>query len=376
MKGDINGFNWINVEPMKYWSFAASYKGDRKRDVMNFIFSGDYIGALKVDGFYQRLVKDDNGEIAMISRSKSVSGEYIDKHEWVPHLNPYFESLPNGTCLLCECYLPGDEGSRKITSLLGCLKDKCIARQEANQKLHLYVFDIMAYNGESFSEKDYAYRAKTIEQLSTTLPNDFVEYAKFYEGKELWSKVQEYLADGREGMVIMKKTAPVYFKRTPARVSIKIKKELADTIDCFFTGRATAPKKEYSGKEVETWKYWIDSITNQKLAVDEMNNYYADYANGTAIEPVTKSYYYDFAGSLEIAVLDDDGKVVPIGFLSGLTEEIKKNPKNYKGKCIEVSAMEMDTSVYPPTLRHGKMIQFRNDLTINDCTMKKVLGDK
>ena len=29
MSGLINGFNWCEVEAMKYWTFASSYKGDK-----------------------------------------------------------------------------------------------------------------------------------------------------------------------------------------------------------------------------------------------------------------------------------------------------------------------------------------------------------
>ena len=85
------------------------------------------------------------------------------------------------------------------------------------------------------------------------------------------------------------------------------------------------------------------------------------------IEPVTKPYFYKWAGSLEIAVLKN-GKVEPIGFLSGLTDEIKANFKDYKDRCIEVAAMErMNTG----GIRHGKFIKFRDDLTIEDCTWEK-----
>ena len=32
MSGLINGFNWCEVEAMKYWTFASSYKGDKKAE--------------------------------------------------------------------------------------------------------------------------------------------------------------------------------------------------------------------------------------------------------------------------------------------------------------------------------------------------------
>ena len=66
-----------------------------------------------------------------------------------------------------------------------------------------------------------------------------------------------------------------------------------------------------------------------------------------------------------------DGAVVPIGFLSGLNDEIKANPEAYRFRCIEVAAMEL-----LPTggIRHGKLKHFRDDLSINDCTWEKYMN--
>ena len=78
--------------------------------------------------------------------------------------------------------------------------------------------------------------------------------------------------------------------------------------------------------------------------------------------------FLGMAGSLEIGVLRD-GKVYPLGWLSGLSDEIKSNYKDYKGKCIEVGAMQFTDD---KALRHAKMIQFRPDLNITDCTWDKL----
>ena len=390
MTGCIRGFDWVNVEPMKYWSFPSGTSDEAKKTtVRNAVFSGDYLGSLKTDGYYQRVLKDDLGNIFMIARSRNVKGEIVDKHEWLPHLNPWFDSLPNGSCLLCECYWPGNEGSRNITSILGCLKEKAIARQKDNP-LHLYVFDIMAWDGVNYDKEPYGSRAKTLELLAREgeqYHSPYVEWAELYEGQELWSHLQEYLSTGREGMVIMRKDAIVYQKRTPARVSIKIKKELQDTIDCFFTGRTLPPTKEYMGKEIETWKYWENIRTGEKVE----GELYNDYVDGASIMPVTKSYFLGFAGSLEIGVLapqqggavyyrDKDGTVrtiddmvvMPIGYLSGLTEEIKSKPVKYAMKPIEVSAMELYDDGQTITLRHGKFLGFREELALTDCMLAKI----
>ena len=361
MKGFVDGIDWYHADAMKYWSFPSSYTKDKKAETMNLVYSGDYIGAIKVDGYYERIIKDEDGNCFMVARNRNSKGEMTEKLAWVPHIQPWLDSLPNGTVLLTECYLPGNEGSKKITSILGCLQEKAIKRQEEGQKLHFYVFDVMALAGGNFNDEPFSYRVEAVKALADLNPSEFVEYAVYYEGKELWNQLQTALANGREGMVIMRKDAPVYFKRTPARVSLKIKKELQDTIDCFFTGRISAPTVEYTGKEIETWEYWEDNITGEK----KFGKFYKDYYDGAPLTPVTKSYFIGMAGSLEIGIVNKNGKVKPIGWLSGLTDEIKMNPEKYKGKVIEVAAMEYDKE--SGGLRHAKMIGWRPDKTWKDC---------
>ena len=199
--------------------------------------------------------------------------------------------------------------------------------------------------------------------------NEYIHGAKYYEGAELWDKLQAALADGREGMVIMQKKAPVYFKRTPARVSLKIKKELRETIDCFFTGRASAPTKDYTGKEVESWQYWINQYTDERLPIG--NHYYEAFMEGKPYIPVTKPYYLHFAGSLEIGLVTHQGTIQPIGYLSGLTDEVKMNYKDYEKRVIEVGAMELNDT---GGLRHAKMLGWRDDKTWEECSIDQLIS--
>lgn len=367
MTGYVCGIDWVNAEAMKYWSYPKSYKKDSKTEIKNLIFSGEYYGARKVDGYYQRIVKDEDGNTFMVARSKNVNGEAVNKIEWVPHLNKFFKDLPNGTVLLSEIYIPGQEGSKNITTLLGCLKDKCIERQQKSGNfLNLYIFDVMTYNNEDYSKKPFLERINKLKEISFSSPH--IKWATYYSGEELWEYISYALNNGYEGVVITHKDCPVYFKRTPVRMTIKIKKEIAQTIDCFFTGRYSLPTVNYTGKDIVNWKYWMNTLTKEKLE----GNYYKDFSIGQPVIPVTKPFFYGWAGSLEIGVLKD-GEVVPIGFLSGLTDEIKSNPTAYKNKVIEVSCME----ITPGTggLRHGKFIRFRDDLTINDADWHKVFGE-
>ena len=362
----INGIDFENLEAEKYWSWPSSFKGDPKEETRNLIYSGNYLGARKMDGAYYRFIKDMDGNMRLQGRSKSVNGGYLDKLDHVPHLMDFFNELPNGTCLLGEIYFPKNEGSSNVTTIMGCLTDKAIARQEKGEKLHYYIFDIWAWDGESYMEKKCEDRFDELNACARAYPFEYVEWAEYVSGHDLWVHLQTILANGGEGIVMTKKgTVPQPGKR-PARKTLKVKKELAENIDCFFTGHATAPTRLYNGKELKTWKYWERLRDGAKLEAE----LYEDYKNGEAIEPVTKPYFHGWAGSLEIGVMKD-GKETAIGLLSGLTEEIKANPAAMRHQCIEVAAMEV-----LPTggIRHGKLKQFRPDLAPSDCTWEKAFG--
>ena len=374
----IDGIDFQNVEAEKYWSFPKSFKGDPKEETRNMIFSGNYLGARKMDGAYYRFIKDMDGNMRLQGRSKSVSGEYLDKLDHVPHLLPYFESLPNGTCLLGEIYFPNNEGSSNVTTIMGCLAPKAIERQTKGPKLHYYIFDVWAYAGRSRMNTKMEERVVLLDDMYNDWADDannerhsavgYIDFASYWSGEDLWEVLQKTLAAGGEGIVMTKRdTIPSPGKRT-ARKTLKVKKELAENIDCFFTGRGTAPTRVYTGKEIETWKYWQNMRTGQKIE----GLFYEDYKNGVALEPLTKPAFYGWAGSLEIGVLKD-GEIYPIGFLSGLADEIKADPGAQRMKCIEVTAMEI-----LPTggIRHAKLERFRPDLAPTDCTYEKYMRNE
>ena len=365
--GMIDNYNFKEMPAQKYWAPPASWSFEKKKETtQSRIFSGDWYAAEKKDGYFAKLVKDEDGNVGLYSRSRNVNGEYPEKHEWVPHLQPFFDSLPNGTCLLGELYLPSKPGSSNITSLLGCLKEKCVARQEQGEKLHFYVFDILAWENKSYLNKTMLERIDELNLLwRAGYMNEYVEIDKYFNGKELWEELQKFLASGGEGMVIIRGGAKYQPDKRPSKDCQKVKKELTENIDCFFTGRGTPPTRLYSGKEIETWKYWQNMRTGDKIE----GLMYEDYKNGAALEPITKPYFHGWSGSLEIGVLKM-GMVYPIGFLSGLADEIKADPGAQRMKCIEVTAMEI-----LPTggIRHAKLERFRPDLAPTDCTYEKYM---
>lgn len=382
MYGYIDGVDFGELDAMKYYAPPASWSDEKKRENARMrIFSGDFLGAEKKDGYFAKLIKDEDGNIILYSRSRGVNGQYADKHEWVPHLNPFFEALPLGTCLLGELYFPNQPGSRNVTTIMGCLKEKAVGRQESGEKLHFYVFDCLAWSGKSFMSTKFFDRIDELNLMwRAGYENDYVSIAKYVSGTELNILLQTILARGDEGVVITHKDALYEPGKRPSKTTLKIKKELKQTIDCFFTGHGSAPTKEYTGKEIETWKYWENIINGEKSNAE----LYKEYKAGCPIIPVTKGYYNGWCGSLQIAVLRskpgskckvdgvvyEDMEVYPIGWLSGLPDEMKAEPKKFAFKPIEVTAMEWDG--YNCSLRHGKMVGWRKDLTLTDCTFDKI----
>jgi ATP-dependent DNA ligase len=366
------------MEAMKYYAPPSSWSDQKKREhAHSCIFSDNWLGAEKKDGYFTKLVKDEDGNIILYSRSRGVNGKFADKHEWVPHLNSFFDSLPVGTCLLGELYFPSKPGSRNVTTIMGCLKEKAIERQDKGEKLHFYVFDCLAWDGRSWLNETAKSR---FTWVSAFAPIGYVSFAQYCSGRDLWTMLQEILARGDEGIVITREDGKYEPGKRPSKTTLKIKKELKQTIDCFFTGVGSAPTKDYTGKELETWQYWENLRTGEKF----QGEYAHDYIAGAAITPVTKSYFHGWCGSLEIGVLRhktgsrckingivyDDTEVFPIGWLSGLTEEMKSNPEKYAFQPIEVTAMEWDS--FNHTLRHGKMVGWRKDLSLKDCTLEKI----
>lgn len=368
----INRYDFWNMPSERYW--APTKNMNLKELINNAIFSGEYIGSRKVDGQWMMIIKDEEGNLYARPRNESVNGGYPNKIDWIPHLKKEFERLPNGTVLLGEIYFDGNEGSRKVTTILGCLKDKAIQRQEKGDKLSFYIFDMLAYEGIFI--KDYTLKGRVIvlDILSQWFKSPYIKYATFYEGEKLLNYIAYCHEQGWEGVVLQRKDGIYEPGKRPARKSIKVKKELDKEVDCFLTGNYKEATWEYTGKEVENWKYWFDLKNNQK----KEGLFYDDFQSGAPIEPISKGAFYGWAGSVEIGVVKGE-EIIPIGWISNVTEEVKRgiveDNSSWARRVVKINAMMMESDTH--NFRHAKIIEWREpeDMSWKDCTYEKVFGE-
>ena len=375
MSSIINNVDFENLPAEKYWSFPKTYKGDKHKDTKDFILSEVYIGAEKMDGHYARFIKDMDGNMRLQGRTESVNGGYLNKIEWVPQCMEFFNSLPNGTCLLGELYFPNNRGSRKVTTILGCLKDKAIDRQEKGEKLNYYIFDVWAYDGVSYLKTPIEERVRTlctIEDFAEEPSN--IDFAQYYQGEKLWDKYGEILNKGGEGIVITKLgTVPEPGKRT-ARKTLKCKMEVEETIDAFVDGNYKESTIEYNCKMIDTWTYWMNTKTGEKFN----KNMYKEYINGAPIIAITKGFYNGWASAISFSVMKGNDPV-HICWISGIDESIKEkivtNPKELIGKVAAITCMEVEHIDGEYSLRHPRIDTWRSDKSYKDCEWTQIAKD-
>lgn len=353
----INGIDfWDDFKAEKYWSPTKNQ--NLKEIVNNAIWSGRYTASEKIDGDWRMLIRDMDGNFHLRGRSESVNGGFADKIDWIPHIVEDLNDIPNGTVFLGELYLPSKRGSRNVTTIMGCLKEKALARQEKSEKLSYYIFDILAYNGKQILDLPLSTRLNIMKDAIVNKNRNYISLSHYYSEpcaiEELMGKVLE---SGGEG-IVLKRLDGIYEQgKRPARKSIKVKQEIANDIDCFLTGRYKLATIEYTGKELPNWTYWMNVRTGEKFN----KNMYDDYHGGDGtIIPITKSFYNGWAGSIELGVYRDN-EIVPVCWISNVTEEVKQgiveNNSDWKYRVVKVQAMmiEKDTKA----LRHSKIIAWR-----------------
>lgn len=374
--------DFYTAEPMRYWAPTSSMKKeDFKKKIKQMEQSGDYLYSQKYDGNYSRAIINPEDRSVLqtrgISKKTGTYGEIQDKVFWWADVENAFSGL---TVLLGEVYLPGGV-DKNVGSILRSLTNKAIDKQKKSQPLQWRIFDVLAYEGVELLDQPMIERAKYIDKAVHAINNPLVigiEYYKMDEGFD--EALGSIFEKGGEGAVAVRKDMIYQFgKRGPsAWQSVKIKREVADDIDCFIIGTVPATRL-YTGDNIQNWMYWENLSTGQL----EYSDLYNAYILGNSIyEPVTKNYFNNWCGAVSVGVYDNDGNIYHLCDVSGLEESFKTELRdNYKAyHLMPIKITGMNVSITPEnnkiSIRHPKILSLReNDIDIKDCTLRKVLAE-
>ena len=318
--------------------------------------SGTAFGQIKKDGYWYQFEKHEHYSYLFSRSASTVTKLQSEKSANVPHIMEALSVLPKDTILIGEIYYPGGS-SKTVTTIMGCLPKKAIERQNGKSGLiHYYIHDIIMFNGLDFVKNKvsnydrYRILQKIFEKYN--LANDYIELAEAWTD-DLYSRVGTALAAGEEGMVI-KVNDGIYEPDKRPLTMLKAKK--VDFIDAIIIG-FEEPTKEYYGKEIQNWNYWIQNENGQPIAV-------------------TKPYYMGWHNSrIKIGAYDNKGTIVEIGTIhSGISDEMKEdmtnNPNKYLNKVCSIQCMELDKKEH--TIRHGFFKYMRDDKDIIDCQIEDI----
>jgi ATP-dependent DNA ligase len=91
------------------------------------------------------------------------------------------------------------------------------------------------------------------------------------------------------------------------------------------------------------------------------------------VVPVTKAWFYGWAGSLKLGLYDKGQEIIYVGDLSGITEEQKENWKQLVSAVVEISCMEITTNQNGGWgFRHPRMLRIRDDKPARECTVDQI----
>ena len=355
----------LMIQPMLIWTLPAN----KKDKLSEICASGEYFATEKIDGALYQFCRTDKGNY-LFGRTVSVkNGLLTNKIDNVPHINFALSCLPCGTVIVGEIYVPGGT-SKNVTSIMGCLPAEAIKRQDKQGKIKYYLHDMIFYNGEDMqswgAEARYqklveAWNEFHLEQF------DFLRLAESFD-TDIEERLSQILAAGGEGIVLKKKDAPYSEGKRPAWATIKCKQ--MDTIDLVCI-RAIEATKEYTGKELNTWEYWVDLSGNPYHGRYLDDNGYATIR--TPMFAVTKPYFYGWKTAIGIGAYDDEGNLKEIGTVSsGLTDEMRAHLDDYVGKVVALQCMSIDRK--EKTLRHPIVKAWRDDKNAAECKLSEVFS--
>lgn len=389
------------LEPEKYWSFPSSYsKEKRELEIEHLITSNKYYFQLKTDGNYSAFICDFDNDKRIISRGIStVTKEYGRLENKLFFFDDIAVAFNKPTRIMGEIYyehgIDRDVGSvlraadhksksiqdneyyKEISKTVKfTAKDKRDIENNAfrGKKLKWRIFDVWYYDGENLMNTPWIERQKYVKMAAERINNPLVSYVQYYAMDDtFYDKLAAIFAKGGEGVVAYREDGkPEPGKRT-AHKTLKIKQELENFIDCFIIDTEPAIKA-YTGKELNSWPYWENIRTGEKL----LGEYFNEYSTGGSLQPISKGYYNNWPGAIYVGVYDNNNQIYKLCKVAGLTEdfktELRDNFNNWYLCPITLGGM-MLSEANGVSIRHPYIKSIRkNDIEPKDCTLKKILS--
>ena len=373
--------NYFEMEPMKYFAPPSTMSAElRRMKLEQMISSGNYLFGLKTDGNWSRAVITPERQALQTRGISTVTKTYGEIQEKVLFWDDVCNAFKHTTVILGEVYLPGAI-DKDVGSILRCLTPKALARQK-DSPLRWRIFDVLALDGDNYMDQPFEYRISHIPEVVGRINSPLVEGVEYYEMDDnFFDKMGEIFAAGGEGCVCYKKDC-VYIpgKRGPhAWDTVKVKQEISSEIDAFISGIVPG-ERVYTGKDLATWQLWENQRSGEKL----VGSYFGEYQTGGAYIPITKNYFNNWPGAIQVSVYDNNKNEVPLCKVSGLTEDFKTSLRDEPDRWIGcpvtiggmmVSSAKADSEGNGISVRHPLLKRIReNDISKDDCTLAKILG--
>lgn len=371
-----------NLYPYSYQYEPMKYNGSPSQALINEAFKGNgtWVAQQKYDGALYMLEKIDNDHIYLFARTKSrKTGELVEKSDNVPHIITWAKNLPDDTILLGEIYVPGGK-SNDVTKIMGCLPARAVDRQFRSngefQPVHYYVFDCIRWAGLDFINTGFVARFKAFQDwFADQSINGYVEKSHIYT-ENFEEVLHNILASGGEGLVFKRFDAVYEPGKRPTKTYFKMKQHL-DNIDLICIGLED-PIRKYTGKEIETWQYWIERGEQDQNGAYQWHNFYGyhynDYMHNPHLwEPVTKPWFFGWKNAMTLGLYKNEKLVevgrVASGFTDAMREDMAQNPDKYLSHVVECEAM---STTKDKALRHPVFIRMRDDKNPEDCLYQEI----
>lgn len=373
--------DYFSLEIMKYWAPTSSMSAEvRRQHLEQMAASGNYLWSEKFDGNFSRAVITTERAVLQTRGISKITGTYSELQEKVFFWDSVVKAFNRGTTvILGELYMPGGI-DKDVGSITRCLVPKARERQK-DKKLEWHIFDVLVLDGNDMINIPIEERVKHIPEVVTRINNPLVQGIEYHEMNEnFFDEINTIFSRGGEGAVCYKKGV-IYTpgKRSSAWTTMKVKQEISSDIDCFITSVEPAIR-DYTGKDIKNWNFWEDERTGEKL----IGQLYDEYCTGRTIHPISKGYFYNYPGAVYTSIYDNNGNIIPLCKVAGLTDEMKAAlrdnfdewymcPLTLGGMMVSTAQANNDgtgISVRHPYIKHIR----KEDLNPEDCTLAKILS--